>query len=34
VWGMIAWLMRKIEDPVKAEDQAVDDAQDEKMDLS
>jgi hypothetical protein len=34
VWGMIAWLMRKIEDPVKAEDYAGGVAQDEKMDLS
>jgi hypothetical protein len=34
VWGMIAWLMRKIEDPVKVVDQVVDETQDEKMDLN
>jgi hypothetical protein len=34
VWGMMAWLMRKIEDPAKAEDQAAAEAQPEKMDLS
>jgi hypothetical protein len=34
VWGMMAWLMRKIEDPVKAEDQVANGAQDAKMDLS
>jgi hypothetical protein len=34
VWGVMAWLMRKIEEPVKAEEQVGDERQDEKMDVS
>lgn len=34
VWGMMAWLMRKLEDPMKTEEPAADTTQDEKMDLS
>ncbi|KAE9369473.1 hypothetical protein N431DRAFT_469381 [Stipitochalara longipes BDJ] len=34
VWGMMAWLMRKIEDPAKVDDHIADNSQAEKMDLS
>ncbi len=34
VWGMMAWLMRKIEDPLKAEEQVGDEGGAEKMDMS
>jgi hypothetical protein len=34
VWGMIAWLMRHIDSPVKTENKVADAAKNEKMDLS
>jgi hypothetical protein len=34
VWGMMGWLMRKIEDPAKVKEPACDEDQDEKMDLT
>jgi hypothetical protein len=34
VWGMIAWLMRQIDSPVKTENKVADSAKNEKMDLS